>query len=161
MATTRDTVAYLVANYPHKDELSKARVTKMVYLADWKSALDHGTQMTPIAWRFHHFGPYVDDIHRLALEDPVFRVRSGTNVYGNLKERIELVSPQTTMVTLTDWEKQILDHVIAQTKVLGWDAFIKLVYSTYPILSGVRGSSLDLLKSAQAYRDLGASLQPH
>ena len=30
----RDIVAYVCKNYPYKDELSNARVTKMVYLAD-------------------------------------------------------------------------------------------------------------------------------
>lgn len=158
MATTRDAVAYLIANYPHKDELSKARVTKMVYLADWKAALDHGTQMTPISWRFHHFGPYVDDVHQIAIGDPAFEVRSETNMYGKRKERIELVDPAATHITLSDWEKRILDHVISSTKTLSWDGFIKLVYSTYPILSGQRGAALDLLSSANAYRELNATL---
>jgi len=27
-------IAYLSSNYPHKNELSKARLTKLVYLAD-------------------------------------------------------------------------------------------------------------------------------
>ncbi|MGV2052824.1 Panacea domain-containing protein [Agrobacterium sp. 22-209-1] len=159
MATTRDAVAYLIANYPHKDELSKARVTKMVYLADWKAALDHGSQMTPINWRFHHFGPYVDDVHQMALDDPAFKVRSETNMYGKRKERIELVDPAATNVALSDWEQSILDHVISNTKTLNWDGFIKLVYSTYPILSGERGAALDLLSSANAYRELNATLQ--
>lgn len=159
MATTRDAVAYLIANYPHKGELSKARVTKMVYLADWKAALDHGRQITPINWRFHHFGPYVDDVHQMALDDSAFRVRVETNYYGKRKERIELVEPQETLVSLQEWEKQILNHVIGTTKALNWDAFIKLVYSTYPILSGERGSILNLLASATAYRELNATLQ--
>jgi uncharacterized protein YwgA len=159
MATTRDAVAYLVANYPLKAELSKARLTKMVYLADWKAALDFGRQITPINWRFHHFGPYVDDVHQIALSDPAFVVKSETNYYGNLKERIELVKPAETLVALHDWEKDILNHVIVETKPLNWDSFIKLVYSTYPVLSGVRGHYLDLLKAASAYRELSSSLR--
>lgn len=159
MATTRDAVAYLIANYPHKDELSKARVTKMVYLADWKAALDHDSQLTPIKWRFHHFGPYVEDVHQMALDDPAFKVRSETNMYGKRKERIELVDPRATNFTLSDWEKRILDHVISNTKALNWDGFIKLVYSTYPILSGERGAELNLMASAHAYRELNATLQ--
>jgi hypothetical protein len=161
MATIRDAVAYLVANYPHKDELSKARLTKMVYLADWKAALDHGRQITDIDWRFHHFGPYVDDVHRTALEDPAFVVKLERNYYGNLKERIELVDPSRTMVTLHQWEKDIFKHVINETKPLNWNAFIKLVYSTYPILSGSRGARLNLVESSKAYKEVGATLQTH
>ncbi|NNH67522.1 Panacea domain-containing protein [Rhizobium laguerreae] len=158
MATVRDAVAYLVANYPHKDELSKARVTKMVYLADWKAAIDHGRQITDIKWRFHHFGPYVDDVYRAAVDDPALHVKQEVNVYGNLKERIELVDPKTT-VRLHDWEKTIFNHVISETKPMHWDGFIKLVYSTYPILSGVRGAPLDLIASARAYREIGSALR--
>lgn len=159
MATVRDAVAYLIANYPHKDELSKARLTKMVYLADWKAALDHGKQITDIDWRFHHFGPYVDDVYRVAQEDPAFSVKSERNFYGNLKERIELINPPQTLVDLHQWEKDILMHVINQTKPLNWDSFIKLVYSTYPILSGTRGGKLNLIEAARAYREVGATLQ--
>ena len=35
MAKLVDVVGYLCEHYPHKAELSKARLTKMVYLADW------------------------------------------------------------------------------------------------------------------------------
>ncbi|ANL35141.1 Panacea domain-containing protein [Rhizobium phaseoli] len=158
MATVRDAVAYLVAKYPHKDELSKARVTKMVYLADWKAAIDYGRQITDIKWKFHHFGPYVDDVYRAALDDPALRVTQEVNVYGNLKERIELADPKTP-VYLQESERLIFNHVINETKPLRWDGFIKLVYSTYPILSGMRGSSLDLVASAKTYRETGSALR--
>lgn len=153
MATLKEIVAYFLANYPHKSELSKARLTKMVYLADWKFAIDHHKQITDIQWKFNHFGPYVDDVHRVALEDPDFKVVSEVNPYGNLKERIALKgSPKP--VELPQNVKATLDHVIEQTKPLNWDSFIKLVYSTYPVLSGERGARLDLIKAADEYREL-------
>ena len=48
MATLTDIIYYLISNYPHKDELSNARVTKMVYLADWHAAVKLGHQLTYI-----------------------------------------------------------------------------------------------------------------
>jgi hypothetical protein len=53
MARLRDVVAYLCHEYPHKGELSKARLTKMVYLADWRSAIERGSQVTDIEWVFN------------------------------------------------------------------------------------------------------------
>jgi hypothetical protein len=44
MATLGDVMAYLCEHYPHKDDLSKARLTKLVYLADWKSAIERGNR---------------------------------------------------------------------------------------------------------------------
>ncbi|MER8489349.1 Panacea domain-containing protein [Mesorhizobium australicum] len=153
MADLRNVMTYLIRNYPHKHELSKARLTKMIYLADWKSAIEYQRQMTDIAWQFNHFGPYVDDVHKTALEDPAFAVKSETNMFGKPKETITLTDKQADDRVLQE-EAQILDHVIEQTKRLTWDPFIKLVYSTYPVLTGVRGAKLNLVKSAEIYRDI-------
>lgn len=153
MSDLRNVMAYFVANYPHKDELSKARLTKMIYLADWKSALDRGRQITDIKWKFHNFGPYVDDVHRVALDDPAFRVEATTTMFGNRKEKIVLVDKQVD-ARLPSEEAGILDHVIEETKRLRFDPFIKLVYSTYPVLTGTRGYDLDLVRSAEAYRTI-------
>ncbi|QQR40084.1 Panacea domain-containing protein [Devosia rhizoryzae] len=154
MADLRSVMAYYAKNYPHKDELSKARLTKMVYLADWKAALDHGAPITDIRWRFNHYGPYVDDIHNMALEDPAFEVRKEHTMFGNRRERIELVDEDLS-VTLSSSEREILDHVIAETRKLGFDGFIKLVYSTFPVISGTKGKDLDLIGAAETYRSLG------
>jgi len=155
MADLKNVVAYLVTHYPHKNELSKARLTKMIYLADWKSTLDRGEPITDISWKFNHYGPYVDDIYKLALDDPNFEVQSELNRYGHLKERIVMKSKNID-IRVSDEEASILDHVIEQTRRLTWDPFIKLVYSTYPVLSGTRGEKLDLLKAAQQYRNVKA-----
>ncbi len=157
MADLKNVIAYLVMHYPHKNELSKARLTKMIYLADWKSALDRGKPVTDIAWRFNHYGPYVDDVHKLALEDPAFDVQSEVTPFGNRKERIVL-KQKNIDIRVADEEAAILDHVIEQTRRLTWDPFIKLVYSTYPILSGTRGESLDLLNAAKRYRNVESHL---
>jgi hypothetical protein len=37
----------------------------MVYLADWRSAITRGKQITDIVWEFNYYGPYVDDIVNL------------------------------------------------------------------------------------------------
>ena len=75
-------------------------------------------------------------------------------MFGNRRERIELVDEDLS-VTLSSSEREILDHVIAETRKLGFDGFIKLVYSTFPVISGTKGKDLDLIGAAETYRSLG------
>jgi len=69
---TIDVIRYIINEYPHKDELSKARLNKMIYLADWKSAIDKGNLITDINWLFNHYGPYVKEIENLIANDDRF-----------------------------------------------------------------------------------------
>jgi len=150
MAELKDVVAYLCHHYPHKHELSKARLTKMVYLADWRSAITRKCQVTNIVWQFNHFGPYVDDVVELARHDPAFQVNKGWTMYGDEKELIQLIAPLTA-TSLTNEEQGILDFVIDSTRSKYWDDFIRLVYSTYPIVSQPRFATLDLITLAKEY----------
>ena len=55
---------YIIKNYPNqlKQELSNARLTKTVYLADWKQAIIKHRQISDIKWYFDNYGPFVNDI---------------------------------------------------------------------------------------------------
>lgn len=86
----RDIVAYVCKNYPYKDELSNARVTKMVYLADWRSAITRGKQLTDLEWEFSHYGPYVNNVIRVAEADPAFEVVTTKNPYGGQKDLFQV-----------------------------------------------------------------------
>ena len=150
MAELRDVVAYLCKHYPHNHELSKARLTKLVYLADWKAAIEGRRQMTPIQWVFNRYGPYVEDVYQLAMDDAAFNVENDWTLFGNPKETISL-KREFDMTSLTAEDKRTLDHVINQTQRLSWDEFIQLVYSTYPVLTGTRGAQMDLVAAAEKY----------
>lgn len=152
MALVKDVIGYLCERYPLKHELSKARLTKLIYLADWKSAIERGRQLTEINWIFNHYGPYVDDVCLAALENPDFNVQQTVNRYGKPKSVISL-KRAFRMESLTDEDKRILDYVIETTMPLGWEGFIQLVYSTFPILTHPRMSRLDLVESAKRYRE--------
>ncbi len=150
MAELSDVIAYLCIRYPHKYELSKTRLTKMVYLADWRSAITEGEQLTNIRWIFNHYGPYVDDVWREAQSNGGFRVTSDTNMFGDPKEVVAYVGSNEP--NLTEREKDVLDHVIAKTQSLSWKDFIRLVYSTYPVLSRGRYDDLPLTEIAEEYK---------
>lgn len=144
MAEVADVAAYFCAKYPHKSELSKTRLTKLVYLADWEFTKREGRQMTPIRWYFHNFGPYVDDVIDSVSLDPRFFLREVQNAYGDSKLEIRLRDESNSNYTLTDNEVNVLDEVIARASPLYWNAFIKHVYETPPIANSDRYSYLDL-----------------
>lgn len=143
-------IAYFCLYYPHKGELSKARLTKLVYLADWFSALVDGKQLTNIQWLFNHYGPYVDDVVESARRHPQFSLSSDQTVYGGNKVLIGFEGNLYPEL-LDDRDKQILDAVINKTKSLYFNDFIEYVYSTYPVVSKDRYSNLDLVHLATEY----------
>ncbi len=152
MAELSDVLVYFCLRYPNKSELSKARLTKMVYLADWKSAIDHGRQLTDIRWQFNYYGPYVDDVIRIAKSDQRLLVTQTTNSYGEPKEVIA-VQDGVSEPPLQTEDKAILDFVIDGTAPKSWSDFISLVYSTYPIITQLKFSELNLITLAQEYKE--------
>lgn len=137
--------------YPHESELSNARLTKMIYLADWRSAQTRGRQISDIDWVFNHYGPYVDDVQAAAQSDPAIDVFNTSTMYGTRKVQIKLVG-DADYSELTDDEIILVDDVIASTKMKFWNDFIDYVYDTYPIRSNNRYASLNLVELANRER---------
>jgi len=149
MSKLIDLMAYIIKNYPHKFELSNARLTKLIYLADWKFVLKHNTQITNIQWKFDNFGPFVWDILNTANENPtIFTVVDTKNAFGNKKILIK-INDDNYPTDITTNEKSIIDFVMKSTEKMNWDRFIQLVYSTFPILVSVKGSNLNLIEIAK------------
>jgi hypothetical protein len=146
-----DLILYICAKYPIPQELSKARLTKMVYLADWESCLKTGRQLTEIKWYFHNFGPYVDDVLEAAKFSPNLDVIETENLYGEPKQLIK-ARPGSTAPQLDRPTQNIIDNVISETKGLYWSDFIRYIYATRPISESTRYSQLDLEKFAKQGR---------
>lgn len=153
MAKLHDIMTYIIQNYPDhlNHELSNARLTKMVYLADWHQSINHRRQISSINWYFDNYGPFVHDIEITAANRPdLFMVDLGNNRHGQPKKTFAL-REEKYHPTLTVEEKNSIDHIINVTQKLYWDSFIKLVYSTHPIASSDRYSYLDLVEKAKEY----------
>jgi uncharacterized phage-associated protein len=151
MATVRDVAAYLCKHSP--GGLSKARLTKLVYLADWKAVVERGRPVTDIAWFFNNYGPYVPAVVDAAKRDSAFKVEAKDTVYGNSMDLISLKHPDVVACESVNAEDiRILDEVLAVTKDLNFTEFIEFVYGTYPIVSQQRYTQLDLVRLAHDYR---------
>lgn len=147
---TIDIIKYLFNKYPHPSELSKARLVKLVYLADWKSSIQNGKQLSNIKWFYNHYGPYVDDVIDVLKNDPNFEIESKLNFYNQPKYLIKII--KNIEPKLQEESRLILDFVIDNTKHLYWNEFISLVYSTYPIIKEEKFNYLDLVKLAKEYK---------
>lgn len=154
MSKIAQIAAYLLMSYPttRRNDLSNARVTKMAYLADWKSTLVRGETISGISWFFDNYGPFVWDVVDSINEKPsVFELEDTENLYGSTKRLIRL-KKNIGVPLLTREDLEILDHVIEHTSEKSWKEFIELVYSTYPVSSSSRYSYLDLGEKAIEYQ---------
>lgn len=151
MAELKDIVAYILQKSPNKDDMSKARLTKMVYLSDWRAALALGHQLTSINWLFDHNGPFVYDVIDMARHDKDFVIEHTTNYYGSNKTVISMNPARFYEPRLKESEREVIDHVISKTSDKSFKSFISLVYSTCPIRTQERYKHLDLVGLAQKY----------
>ncbi len=136
-------MAYFCRNYPYKHEISNARLTKMIYLADLFSTQKYGTQLTDIKWYFDSYGPFVHDVEVEADSNPKFEIVSGVTIYGTPKRQIQFID-NDFIINIPQEYQVILDEVIEQTKLLNWNEFIRFVYNTPPVKNTYRYSYLDL-----------------
>lgn len=151
MTKLKDIIAYVLKNYPIKDELSNARITKIIFLADWHQAINYSRQISNIEWVFDSYGPFVWDIYtEVKSNSDIFDIEETKNIYSQ-KKTVFHMKNNSYNPEISDMEKLSIDHVLEATKKLFWDDFIKLVYSTYPIMSSERYSKLDLIQKAHEY----------
>lgn len=144
-------IGYIVKHYPKPSQLSKARLNKVLYLIDWKSVLKNDKQMTKIDWIYNHYGPYVDEVETSIIFDKRFVIERTTNIYGNEKSIVE-IKEGAEFEEPNKKEKKIIDFIIEKTNRYNFTEFIKLVYSTYPIISQPQGSQLNLIELAKEYK---------
>lgn len=146
-----DVVGYFIKN--SKTVLSKGRLNKLIYLADWKNCLDNNEQLTSIQWKFNHYGPYVDEIQDIIENDNKKRITIADkiNYFGSVK--YELSVKKDDFISPTKQQKKVLDLILQITDNLNWSDFINLVYSTYPIKVSIRGEIMDLVKLSIEYKN--------
>ncbi len=141
----RDVVAYICKEYKKKEHLSKPRLTKMVYLVDWLSALRTGKQTTEIKWFYNHYGPFVFDVSDLVRKDDDF----SWAMYSNHPWPVARFNGDDGAVNLDDKTREFADIVMSKTKNMEWPEFLDLVYQTYPVASKSKYSTLDLEEIAK------------
>lgn len=153
MADLVNVVGFTLEIYPFKHEMSNARLTKTIYLSDWHYLLKTGTRLTDIQWYFDNFGPFVWDVRNVAERVPgLFNVFKTQNARGATKLMFELRPHVSFFDKLDELERSSIQSVVDSTKDMYWDEFIKLVYSTYPVINGEKYTQIDLERCARDYK---------
>lgn len=144
----RNIIRYIVKNYPYPDDLTKTRITKLVYLIDLENVKKYGVQITNIEWFFDHYGPYVSDVLDEADEDKSISIVRDISNFGTVKYIVKPKRGKDELIyeDLSENDKNIIDKVIDATKNYYWNEFIDYVYSTEPIKNGEKYSKLNLKK---------------
>lgn len=147
--TLETLIAYICKTYPRPDDLSKARLNKIIYLADWKACLTKGEQISSISWKYNHYGPYVEDVITEVRKSAILFCVEKATIFGTPKEVITCTADYE--ITLGEPAGSTIDEVIADTANMNWSSFIDLVYSTYPIVTQPKHSQLNLKALAKQY----------
>lgn len=152
MNTLDDIVGYIFQQYPHKQELSKGRITKLIFLSDWLMCVTMQRQISQINWYINKFGPYTEDIDRLLQSNPLFILKETDNYYGGNKKAFFLKDAGEFHDHLPEADRQIILSVIHKTQELSWDKFRKVIYNTYPLSKDAGYEPINLVSLAGAYR---------
>lgn len=132
-------------------KLPNARLTKLVFLSDWKSSLDKWIQISNIQWYFDFYWPFVKDIeNEIWLNLDIFKIEEEYNWNWN-KKKIFSIKPWY-IPKLNEDQKKIINFVIEITKKLDFNNFIKFIYSIYPIYKSRKFTYLNLIELANEYK---------
>lgn len=135
----RSVLRALTSVCPHDD-----LVARLVYLVDWRSALTAGRQATAVEWRIDGRGP------RLGLVEAASRaVRAERTLLDRL-----MPTPTRRLPDLTAEDVASLDHVLAEAARMDRLQLVRLVMSTYPVMT----ADLD---GQPAVADLPSLVEPY
>jgi hypothetical protein len=127
------------------------------YLADWRSAIARGQQLTGVTWEFNEMGPSSREVLEAIFSGSRFGIVPGRRSEGG-QQQVVAVDPQAVPRSLTSEDKEILTYVVERVAHHDDSGLVRLVYSTFPILCTPRFSKLSLPELAARYSVEGAAL---
>ena len=130
--------------------LSESRLKYLVYLADWKSAIERGRQITQLQWEYGRWGLHIPKPVRQARELIGPNLMHGQNPLGYLLDKAPFVI-RKKYPTLGDEDRQILDFVVGGAGRYDILELRRLVDSTWPLFSQDPPVKLDLVTLAKDY----------
>jgi uncharacterized protein YwgA len=151
MCELQDIVGYIYKQYPYKGELSKGRITKLVYLVDWTMCLMAHVQVSKLRWFFNQYGPYSEEIEHLIRSNDLFTYQDTDNYYGGNKKSIKLKYEDEFDPVIPDAQKNVIDATIKKTQDITWQEFTNMVSRTYPLVTQTQYQYLNLPELAQQY----------
>lgn len=152
-------INFILSEQTNRSGISISKLTKIIYLIDWRSSITIGRQITDLQWHANIHGPYTKTILEESQKEKNIIITTTINELGNKK----------TFLTLEHSRKPELNRDIIDTINFVLDAtknkinrdLEKLVDSTYPIVSSEKYSELDLTQKAMEYKNYLVSTQKY
>ena len=146
MSQTEQLLNYIIQNLSGK--ITKTQLIKLVYLMDLESVRFTGTQISNIKWKFHHYGPYDEN-----LDGRLKKLEKNSTIVVQQKSKkdhpddIYFLYQYTGKKIKYEFEpmkKQIIDTILSQYGSFTLDALLKYVYETEPMRKAKKGQYLNL-----------------
>lgn len=144
-------IAQYLLEHLNEKTISTTKMTKLLYLVDWKGAIELGKQISSARWEYQKYGPYSEGLLQSLFDYPgighnVRFVLNTNDPYVQFKHK-RGSSSGITRKEVTD----VIDHTIRYANMNDYTDLLKLVYSTFPIFTGNLGDELDLVDLAKEY----------
>ena len=135
MADLKPLVDYMldqVRNRQDDDHIGNTIIVKLVYLVDVIHSRRHGERVTDLPWRYHHYGPYADELRSLIARKNL-----------HFDRWVEAQFPKEFSASV----RNTIDGVIDRWGLMGLNELLDYVYfETEPMEDAKRGDLLDFTK---------------
>ncbi|MBV6443732.1 MAG: DUF4065 domain-containing protein [Haliscomenobacteraceae bacterium CHB4] len=156
MSPLNNVLLYLYREFPNPLSLGASRAIKMIFLADWRCAVDSGEPMTDIEWRNSDRGPYSPLIaEALARDEENFFLEP--NEEESLRALSFVVIPKSNSLAHADLDlncKKALDGVVEDTHQMALWQLSNFVETQFPMRVTEQGDVIRLSFWAKQYRKI-------
>ena len=145
MARFQQVIEYVCRRYESAYRLDQSRLGLILYLIDWRSAIERRKPITDIAWRVEEFGPQPD------LESSRFAISAVTASPPDFTSLSMNPLPAMQRVDLSAEEISVIEFVISTVAMKSDLELQQLVRSTFPVLTQPKTAPLNLVALAAQY----------
>lgn len=148
MARLQDVLTYLFKNLGDRNDLNPRRMTRILYLLDWKAAIELGSQITDVKWKIVDFEPTID---LNSVKDLVYYVEHKDQSF--IMEFLDFFNKLSREEQrLSREEQSIINFVVSITAKKKDEELAHLVYSTFPAFTQDETDKIDLPDLAKKYK---------
>lgn len=145
--------AYIIKNT--NNEMTDLRLSFLVYLCDWSSALKSGETITSKRYQYENRLIKNDIVEDLKYSMN-FRIGREINKYKSQKTFVHLTRPNDD-IYLNDRYKEIVDPILKKFEKLYFDDLVAAVANSYPLNQRTIYTNLNLEQSALDLKKISVS----
>jgi hypothetical protein len=141
---TRNAIAHIIIRTAGTGSLPVLRLTTLLYLSDWRSAITCKRQITDITWVQPFVAKMPEIMQSLEQNKLDFTLTFGT------QPEVMFVGDPLSGILSTE-ARTCVDFVLQSEANKSWQELFRLAYSTYPMFSQPVQSILDLVQLSDLY----------